>query len=230
MSEGKITPNKILHFNKKTKQEENEDSNIITTENILEKSSSDNVSDAMKNLYGKHGLLKEVKAINPEHKVAGFVKTVETNSNDWGTSIKGIYSCEGGEILVIKCSDDEYAVWGGLASKAAKKQGVKATIIIGSSRDTEDVLEMNYPIFSKKIMSRAGLPLNKGTVGEKLLVDDMIIETGDFAVCDLDGVVIIPKDNIDEVITEVNNIKNFENDCIKKMSENNQRLDKIIGF
>ena len=79
-------------------------------ENILEKVSSDNVSDALKNLYSYSGLLKSVKPINSKNKIAGFVRTAETSSKDWGTGIKAIYTCENDEILLIKCSDNDYAI------------------------------------------------------------------------------------------------------------------------
>lgn len=230
MTNRKITPNNILHFNKKTKKEEMVDNSEITIDNLIEKASSDNVSDAMKNLYGKYGLIKGVKALNNEYKVSGYIRTVETNSNDWGTCIKGIYACKPDEILFIKCSDEEYAVWGELASSAAKKHGVKATVVVGASRDTVDILRLGYPVFSSNIMSRAGLPLNNGNIGEDIIIDDFIIKTGDFAICDADGVVIIPAENIEEVLKEVNNIKIFENKCIKDLFEDNINLDDILDL
>ena len=231
MARGKITPNNILHFNRKSVVDE-EDAFVrdITVDNIIDVASSDNVSDAMKNLLGRSGLLRGVKAVNPVCKVAGFVRTVETSSYDWGTGIKGIYACSEGEILVIKCSNNDYAIWGGLASCSAQVHGVGATVIIGSSRDTEDILSMGYPVFSQDIKSCAGLPSNEGVIGENLIVDDMVISDGDFAVCDVDGVVIVPREHLDEVIDEVNNIKNFESSCFKKITEDNQRLDDLVGF
>lgn len=223
MSTGKITPNNILHLNRKKQ-------NKITLDNLLEISSTDNVSDAMKNLYGKQGLIKDIKPINPASKVVGKIRTVETNSDDWGTCIKGIYAAKPGEILFIKCSDDEHAVWGEMASQAAKKHGLKATVIYGISRDTEDILKLNYPVFSKGLKSRAGLPSNKGTVNSRLILDDNVIVNGDLLVGDRDGVVIIPQEKINEVLEEVNNIKKFESKCIKELLDKDEQLDLILGI
>ncbi len=230
MAHGKITPQNILHFNKPQKSDLKEDCCEITLENILDEVSSDNVSDALKNLYSTYGLLKDVKPLNSEHKIAGFVKTVETGSNDWGTGIKGIYACEDNEVLLIKCSDNDYAVWGGIASCAAQRHGVQATVIVGSSRDSEDILEMDYPLFSQKVQSRAGLPLNKGTVGQNLIIDDLVVKNGDFIIGDIDGVVVISQENLEEVLAELNRIKKFEKDVVKKLVDENQRMDEIIGF
>ena len=92
MSNGKITPKSVLNFNKSPVDEKDETVPEVTLENILEEVSSDNVSDALKNLYSYSGLLKGVKPINSKHKIAGFVRTAETSSKDWGTGIKAIYT------------------------------------------------------------------------------------------------------------------------------------------
>lgn len=230
MSNGKITPKSVLNFNKSPVDEKDETVPEVTLENILEKVSSDNVSDALKNLYSYSGLLKGVKPINSKHKIAGFVRTAETSSNDWGTGIKAIYTCEKDEILLIKCSDNDYAIWGGIATCAAKEFGLQATVIIGSSRDTEDILDLDFPIFSQSIQSRAGLPLNNGTLEGTLLVGDLVIKTGDFLIGDIDGVVVVPQDKLDEVLEELNRIKNFESTVVKKLVDDHQRMDDIIGF
>jgi regulator of RNase E activity RraA len=223
MSKGKITPKNILHQHKKK-------NNPITLDNLLEKASSNNVADAMKNLYGKHGLIKDIKPINPSYKVVGRVRTVKTNSNDWGTGIKAIYASEPGEILFIDCSDCENAIWGELASQAAKKYGISATIINGASRDTGETLKTGFKLFSKDTMSNAGHPLNEGTINERLVIDDNVIINGDIVVADRDGVIIIPQENVDEVIKEVNNIKKFESDCVKQIIEQNAQLDKLVNI
>jgi regulator of RNase E activity RraA len=89
---------------------------------------------------------------------------------------------------------------------------------------------LDYPVFSQKIQSRAGLPLNNGNLEETLLVDDLVIKTGDFIVGDVDGVVVIPQDKLDDVLVELNRLKKFETDVIDKLLVDKQRMDDIIGF
>ncbi|RAP51871.1 MAG: hypothetical protein BZ138_04170 [Methanosphaera sp. rholeuAM270] len=184
----------------------------------------------MKNLYAKHSLVRGIKPINSKYKVSGFIRTAETNSDDWGTCIKAIYECNPNEILFIKCSNEDYAVWGELASTAAKKHGLLATVIFGSSRDTNDVLKLDYPLFSSSIQSRAGGAYNNGTIGEDIIIDDLIIRTGDFIICDVDGVVVVNKENLDEVLEEVNKIKEFENNCLRELFDEDKQLDTILDL
>ena len=107
MSRGKITPNNILHFNNKGNVYEDIDVPLkLSADNLLDFASSDNVSDALKSLYGFSGLVSGVKPVCDDFAVCGFIRTVETSSFDWGTGIKAIYECNPGEILFIKCSDN----------------------------------------------------------------------------------------------------------------------------
>ena len=219
----KITPKSILNFNKT-----DESKKEITLDNLLEKSSTDNVSDAMKNLYKTTGVIENIKSISDNCEFIGPVVTCETNSDDWGTGIKAIYEAKEGDVLFIKCSDSDVAVWGELASTAAQNQGLKATIIYGASRDTEGIVELGYPVYSLEIRPNAGFAYTKGSINKDVVIDDMIISPGDILMGDRDGVVLIKKDDVDEVLEEVNNIKKFENNCIKEMK--NKGLNEILNL
>ena len=221
MSANKITPKNILNHGK--------NKNKITLDNLLEKATTDNISDAMKKVCGKNGVIKGIKPIDKSFKVVGKIRTAQTNSSDWGTGIKAIYECEENEILFIDCSDDETAIWGELASLAAQKNKVQATVINGASRDTEGIIELKYPVFSKATMPNAGYALNNGSINERLTIDGNVIVNGDYLAGDCEGVVVIPKERLEEVLEEVNNIKKFETKLMKEMSED-KHMDTILGI
>ena len=218
----KITPKSILKQNRKEKK--------ITEKNLEQKASSDNVSDAMKNIFNISGVIESIKPIDNSFKVVGRIRTAQTDSNDWGTLIKAIYECKEDEILFVKCSDDKKPVWGEMASTAALKNKLKATVIFGASRDTNEIKDLGYKVFSKTTRSNAGLPSYEGTIGEDIIIDDRIIKTGDLLIGDSDGVVIVSQDDVDTILKEVNNIKKFEDKCIKKLVDEDLNLDDILGI
>ncbi|MDO5826568.1 MAG: RraA family protein [Methanosphaera sp.] len=222
MSTNKITPKNILNHGK--------NKNKITLDNLLEKATTDNVSDAVKKVCGKNGVIKGVKPIDEKFKIVGKIRTAHTNSSDWGTGIKAIYECEKDEILLIDCSDDETAIWGELASQAAQEYGLQATVINGASRDTEGIRNLGYPVFSKLTMPNAGYALNNGVINERLNINGNIIVTGDYLVGDSEGVVVIPKERIDEILAEVANIKKFEESIMSQMSDANNHMDEILNI
>lgn len=221
MSVNKITPKSILNHGK--------NKNKITLDNLLDKATTDNISDAMKKVCGKNGVIRDVKPIDGKSKIIGKIRTAQTNSSDWGTGIKAIYECGENEILFIDCSDDETAIWGELASQAAQQHGLQATVINGASRDTEGIKQLGYPVFSKATMPNAGYALNNGVINERIDIDGNIIVNGDYIVGDSEGVVVIPKECLEEVLEEVNNIKKFETELMKEMSED-KHLDEILDI
>ncbi|MBQ6220615.1 MAG: RraA family protein [Methanosphaera sp.] len=231
MSRGKITPNNILHFNNKGNVDEDIDVPLkLSADNLLDFASSDNVSDALKSLYGFSGLVSGVKPVCDDFAVCGFIRTVETSSFDWGTGIKAIYECNPGEILFIKCSDEDYAIWGELASQSALCHGVAATIIVGASRDTVGIRKLEYPVFSSRICSCAGFASNGGVMDSDLFVGNLVVKSGDFVVADVDGVVVIPQDKLDDVLLEVSKILDFENELFDKVVNDNKRLDNLLDL
>lgn len=231
MSRGKITPNNILHFNNKGNVDEDIDVPLkLSADNLLDFASSDNVSDALKSLYGFSGLVSGVKSVCDDFAVCGFIRTVETSSFDWGTGIKAIYECNPGEILFIKCSDEDYAIWGELASQSALCHGVAATIIVGASRDTVGIRKLEYPVFSSRICSCAGFASNEGVMDSDLFVGNLVVKSGDFVVADVDGVVVIPQDKLDDVLLEVSKILDFENELFDKVVNDNKRLDNLLDL
>ncbi|MDO5851638.1 MAG: RraA family protein [Methanobacteriaceae archaeon] len=220
---GKITPKNLLGKNN-TKKEK------ITLDNLITKVSTNTVADAIKNTLHKKGVIEGVKPLNNKDIVMGKVVTVKTSSDDWGTSIKAIYGADKNDILLIQCDNDEYAIWGEMASQAAKKHGLKATIIIGASRDTNEILNLNYPVYSKSIRPNSGFPKNEGIINERLIIDDMVVCSNDIVVADVNGVVIIPSNKVDIVLEEVNNIITFENQSIKKLLESDDSLVDILNI
>ena len=225
MSGNNISPRSLLHLGKDDVEDLEDDQGYFSFGY-----SSDIVSDALKNLYGFSGLLRGVKPVSGGVSVHGFVRTAVTGSDDWGTCIKAIYECEPGEILLVQCSDENFAVWGELASRAALNHGLAATVIVGSTRDTRAVIELGYPLFSSSVKSCAGKASNNGKISCDLFIGDMVVCTGDFIICDDDGVVVVSKDNFDEVLSEAESIKNFENECVHRMMDDDENLDDILGI
>jgi regulator of RNase E activity RraA len=169
---------------------------------ILDSSSSSEISDALSLLTNNNGVLKDLKSINGL-KAYGRVMTVETSSDDWGTSVLAIDKAKIGEVLFIKASDENKhnlrknkvsAVWGELASKYSKKKGLSGTFILGYARDIDFLVDFEYPVFATDICPNAGTAAGYGTINQSLKLDHFNINPGDFVFGDKSGVVLIPKE------------------------------------
>jgi Demethylmenaquinone methyltransferase len=183
------------------------------------------LSDALRRITGQNGVLVGTKSIKRSFKIFGTATTVKTSANDWGTVINGIYEAEKGNILVISCDRDDPAVWGEMASTAAKKQGILGTVVYGAIRDIAGIKELNYPVFSRATVPNAGNPIGEGEVNIPIICGRTTIKPGDLIIGDECGVVSVPLEVIDTVLIEAYKILDNEDHITSQLNEGISFLD-----
>lgn len=201
---------------------------FINLKNLLDGVSSCQISDAYNELYRKTGVVKGLKSIN-NNKVYGRIITAETNCDDWGTAVAAINACGYGNILFVKSSSEDLAIWGELASINAKNSGVSGVAIYGSVRDMDALLNLDYPIFSCNFTPNAGKPIGLGVIGEDIDIGGEIISSGDFFFGDETGVVVIPQLLFTKVIHQVLLVKLMELDIVNQL-DSGKSLSEITGI
>jgi len=190
------------------------------------KITSSQISDALNNLTGNSGVITGVKPLF-NTTIIGNAVTVNTASDDWGTSVKAIDTAKKGEILFIRAGGDDKAVWGELTSKTAKEKGIIGTIIYGAVRDVGAINEMKYPIFSRSIVPNAGSPKARGKINVPVICDDLTVNPYDIFIGDECGVVVIPKELLKQVVKEAMCIKSKEKEIISRI-EKGHSLTSIL--
>ncbi len=248
----KISPNSLLRkFSNKTKLE-NSEPNVSKIESQIDESefhsfesffdavkkavgsvnmdknldfiSTPQISDALQKINGSNGVIPYVKSVNGK-KTFGRVLTVQTNDVDWGTSVKAIDEAKIGEVIIIDVEGDKAAIWGELTSKAAQKKGISGTIINGACRDFDAIKNMDYPVFSKKIVPNAGKPLLNGKINVDLCLNGIKVNPGDYIFGDECGVVVIPQNIFDDTIKTLWEIKNSEKRIINQINDGKSLLE-----
>lgn len=195
---------------------------------LLESVSACQISDAYNGISKRSGTIQTIKPIN-NHKVWGKIFTVETDSDDWGTSAQAIDEAEDGDILFFKVSDDKEAIWGELASTCARDEGINATVIYGAVRDLDALLYMDYPIFASNFCPNAGSALGLGTLNEPIDVEGCLINPGDFFFGDESGIVVIPKELFNQTMLATLAVKIKEENIIDAIADG-MTLAEIVGL
>ncbi|ABR56700.1 Dimethylmenaquinone methyltransferase [Methanococcus aeolicus Nankai-3] len=189
----------------------------------LKNSSVPNICDAGAEV------LKDIKPINPTQKlIIGEAITVNTTDDDWGAPIKAIAQSKN-KIIVVTVVGNDRAIWGGLATLNAKIKGVKGVIINGSVRDIEELQKLNFPIFSKSFKPNAGAPLNHGKINIPITIENVQINPNDIIVGDCNGVAVIKREELNNIIENVKNIKKKE-ESIKNKIMRGMDLKDILGL
>lgn len=170
--------------------------------------STPNIADAM---HTKGAMVGIIPRINPGIRMAGRAITVKTIDGDWANPVEAIDRCEKGGIIVVDAGSGCVAIWGELASWSSKKKGISGIVIDGAARDIDDILKMDFPVFSRHIAPNAGEPKGHGEIGSEITCGGQIVRSGDWIVGDASGVVVIPKEIAVEVANRAQDVREKEN-------------------
>lgn len=113
----------------------------------------------------------------------------------FGLMFEALDSLKENEVYICSGSSPRYALWGGLMSTRALKLKAAGAVVDGYSRDTPEILKLNFPTFSL-----GGYAQDQGPRGKVLdyhvpiEFNKVLVRPGDIVFGDLDGLLIIPKE------------------------------------
>ncbi|MDQ0890408.1 4-hydroxy-4-methyl-2-oxoglutarate aldolase [Paenibacillus sp. V4I9] len=183
---------------------------------------------AVNDVLRENGLLHQVLPSNimplkDEMVLCGVAFTVKGSKNltlesEMEQRAKMLEEIGDGSVVVWDTSeDDESAQWGEVMTMASKLRGCKGAVVDGGVRDTNKVLELEFPLFCKYRTSN-------GMLGRFRMIDwqipvmigQVFIYPGDIIFGDIDGVIVIPRDMAYDVLLRSEYIKENEKE-IKQM-------------
>jgi len=120
----------------------------------------------------------------------------------FGYLTEALDQLEPGEVWIGAGGTLRCAYWGEILTATAKTRGALGAVVNGYHRDTPQVLEQNWPVFSR------GAYAQDSSVRTQVIdyrcpveIDGVWVEPGDLVFGDIDGVVIVPQALVDPVIT-----------------------------
>ncbi|CCN82039.1 putative Demethylmenaquinone methyltransferase [Vibrio nigripulchritudo SFn27] len=121
----------------------------------------------------------------------------------FGLMFEALDSLKPNDVYVCTGSSPDYALWGGLMSTRAIKLGAAGAILDGYIRDSNEILSLNFPVASRGCYAQDQGPRGKViNYNVPLRVGQVQIQPGDIIFGDCDGVLCIPKEIEDEVISK----------------------------
>ncbi|MEF8879450.1 MAG: 3-hexulose-6-phosphate synthase [Candidatus Thermoplasmatota archaeon] len=187
------------------------------------KVSTPNISDAMHT----KGAMKDIKPIKKGFHIAGSALTVKTMDGDWAKPVEAIDKSERGQIIVVDVNGGKTAVWGELASCSAKKNGVEAVVVDGAVRDLDDLLKLDFPVFTRHITSNAGEPKGYGEIGSEINCGGQTVRNEDWIIGDDSGLVVVPQEEAQEIANRALHVKEREN-RIREEIKKGGSLGKVL--
>ncbi len=179
---------------------------------------------------GKGGLPHNIKPIRLGMKICGTAVTVAARPGDNLIVHKAIYEAKAGDVLVVStASFVEAGFWGMIMTEAAMQRGITGLVTDGSVRDTDEISQAGFPIFSAGVCIKGTTKTCPGTVNQPIYLEGVKIEPGDFIAGDSDGVVVIARKDISDVLEKAKQREEKEKKVISDLKQGKTTLE-IYGF
>ena len=139
-------------------------------------------------------------------KVTGQAITVQLSKGDLVDPLKALEMGQDGDVIVVDAGGDRNtSVCGGLMGGLAKNRGIRGMIVDGAGRDTDELEDIGWPIWTRAITPRGTHTMFSGrkeelSINVPIQCGGIVVNPGDFVVADLMGVTVIPLEKAEEVV------------------------------
>lgn len=151
---------------------------------------------------GRRGALHgRITALRPSMKVVGTALTVEVRPGDNLMIHAAMSLARPGDVLVVDGKGDQTAaLMGTIMMTACQKLGIAGVVIDGAVRDSLEIEEMGFPVFSVGTNPNGPTKLVPGRIGHPVSIGGVTVHAGDLVLGDADGVVIVEREKIEALL------------------------------
>ena len=134
-------------------------------------------------------------------RVAGPVYTVRCSPGDNLAIHVAVTRAPAASVLVADMGGErDFGYWGEVLTTGAEAGGIAGLVIDACVRDADALAAHGFPVFSTGLALTGASKVQPGAVDRPVTVGDVAVEPGDWIVGDVDGVVVLPGGQVDDVL------------------------------
>jgi 4-hydroxy-4-methyl-2-oxoglutarate aldolase len=134
-----------------------------------------------------------------------------------------------GHVLVVDAFGFVAGYWGEVLTVAAQARGIIGIIIDGGVRDVTALENRKFPVFARGIAMRGTVKCHAPSVGQPIIVANVVVSPGDLIVADADGVLSIPQNHVARTMAGARKRTEKEAVTMKRLQEGETTLE-ILGL
>jgi regulator of RNase E activity RraA len=155
-------------------------------------------------IVGPAFTVKYVPASTPAGTVGDFIEDV----------------AEGDVMVIDNDGRTDCTVWGDIMTQYAGARKIAGTVIDGVCRDVKKALDDCYPLFTRGRFMRTGKDrVQVEAVNGPVSIGTARVCARDIVVADANGVVVVPRDRVREVVAIARQIETVESDIRAQISQ-----------
>ena len=178
-------------------------------------------SSILADVAGRRGAMDgRIQALSPSMRVCGPAFTIEVRPGDNLMIHAAMAMAQPGDVLVIDGkADRSAALMGSIMLNACKKLGFAGVVLDASIRDTEELRELGFPVWSVGANPNGPTKGVPGRINWPVSCGGVTVNPGDLIVGDADGVVVVEREKAASLLPL----------AARKVADERQRIADITG-
>lgn len=178
-------------------------------------------SSIFADVAGRRGAMDgRIAALAPSMRVCGPAFTIEVRPGDNLMIHTAMAMAKPGDVLVIDGKADRTcALMGSIMLNACKKLGLAGVVLDASIRDTEELIELGFPVWSVGANPNGPTKFVPGRINWPVSCGGVTVNPGDLIVGDADGITVIEREKAASLLPL----------AAKKVADERQRIADITG-
>lgn len=147
------------------------------------------------------GLPSRILPLDPGMRMAGQAFTCVCEPGDNLTLHAALKMAGAGDVLVCDAMNaTEQGMFGDVMASCALGKNIAGLVTNGGVRDRLTIVEVGFPVFAANVCMKGTVKEVMGPINQPVAFGDVLIRPGDLIVGDADGVAVVPREAVDEVL------------------------------
>jgi len=183
---------------------------------------------------GRGAMDWRIKPVDPDNAAfVGPAMTAFAYPADIVGMIGAMMEAAPGDVIVLaNDSHTAAAAIGDLVAGMMKNRGIAAFVTEGLARDKVGIVEAGLPLFCAGIVPTSPAANGPGVVGIPVVCGGVSVRPGDIVVGDADGVVVIPQERAEAVLSALDAVRAAEAKAVAAVAAgatDNEKFRKLVA-
>jgi 4-hydroxy-4-methyl-2-oxoglutarate aldolase len=145
---------------------------------------------------GRRGFVgPHIRPIQQDVSIGGTAVTVSSHPGDNIMIHAAVEVCQEGDLLVVvNTAPSTHGMFGELLATSLMVRGVRGLVIDAGVRDTRDLRQMGFPVWTQHVSCQGTVKASPGSVNVPVTLGGIVVSPGDVVCADDDGVVVVARD------------------------------------